>query len=1140
MMKPVLDFDARLSAVLTEDHVFVWASAGTGKTHTLTLRAMALLLRFGGGELFHGDRDVRLAAARRSARSLVMTTFTRKAAAEMSTRLFRYLERVGRAADLEELEAGSDKLFASVVASLLADVPGEDYQKLRSAAAALNEVASQFQIQTLHSFAVSLLSRHPVEAGLPSNCRFADEDGDDLSDFTERLVQRWWHVQASESSEIQSDMESVADRIPFKTIHEWLAVLVDHPWISEELPEASMPEDDVAAAAHHALLVLSSALSRTRGSRLLRLGSELTAILGAGQGVDWPALGAFLSRHEDALFTGRGVTLSHAVEGMPPEVREWLDDFPRLYDVVLNAALASDALVEPWSAWRRIVRRFVVWARDAGARELGIIEFDDIIRRACELLTSSEEVRDYEHSRLKALLVDEFQDTDPAQLNLLRLLLNPVEGASHEVLGYFVGDPKQSIYRFRGADIESVAAFRSEYAASIARRRPVRDFHLQTSFRSVRPILDFANRFFSSVLPLVKDTARLLPNREELAEPPRWIVLSPVTPVAVREGRQQAAAAVVAVIREYLEGRVEGEVRSFRDVLLLTRTNAELDQLLPVLHEAGIPVIATGAKTFYRNHEVLDFLNLLIALHHPADSLATAAVLRSPLILLSDPEIDRLLTESGTAPVIHGTDALPTWLGGYARSRLGSLRELASTRARKYLPDWISEVLEFVPGFAYQDPSDLEGRAQARIEKLARTFCEDSLRGEISPLVWLIRQRDRASRAERHDADLGEDVALADETVDAVRAMTVHKAKGLEGEFVILLDWSSLLARCEEAGSTKESIFDLNAGANQRIRGFALEWGPFQIRNRQYLEALQLDREQSTAEALRLAYVAATRARSRLTLLEVRGPKYKPIQSVEDFREAGFDPPCLRTEVWDSIPGLPALARPSRRVVDREAYRSIWDRRFQEHSEVRRLQHPSDEEGGGEDSTRADRLHPAALAARETARDTGILVHRYLEHWISLSRLEDNVLNAIAQQAGIVSDDAIRRSGQILRSFFDGLTLDSSGRPMAQRIREARILARELPVFLAMEETPWHGILDLVIEENGIVTGIDFKTGSPGKQPNAAYETQLKVYLEALRRIQPDRECRYELWWLGNGTAEDPPSEVKVTSLRGTQTRLPF
>lgn len=201
--EPLTDLDVRREAIFSTNHAFVWASAGTGKTHTLTLRALHLLLNLGCPELYESKgRSKRQGGARRVIRSLVLTTFTRKAAAEMHERLYVYLDTVAQATNLESLKlsplARKDPIFVEIVQTVLARIPVDGFHRLQAGAQALAECASELQISTIHSLAASILKRHPLEAGIHSGIRFAKEDEEDVSTLKEQLLERWWQHKAFE------------------------------------------------------------------------------------------------------------------------------------------------------------------------------------------------------------------------------------------------------------------------------------------------------------------------------------------------------------------------------------------------------------------------------------------------------------------------------------------------------------------------------------------------------------------------------------------------------------------------------------------------------------------------------------------------------------------------------------------------------------------------------------------------------------------------------------------------------------------------------------------------------------------------------------------------------------------------------
>jgi ATP-dependent helicase/nuclease subunit A len=1104
----LIDRDDRRAAVLTQDHAFVWASAGTGKTHTLTLRALYLLLRAATG-LRTADRTQRRRAAREALLSIVLTTFTRKAAAEMRTRLYGYLDAVVGSSDLESLRrselARRDPLFVELVEEALRAWPaGSSFEDLRSAAEVLAERAAELQVSTIHSLAVGILRRNSLEAGLPAECRFAREDEDDPSDFEERLLERWWRTEAAEDKTIGALLDEVLRVVPLSDLWTWSRAILSHSWIADRL-EALDPGLEARESAREALEDLAGILGELNGSKLRETGRRLAGALGRD---DWVEIASLLEEHRAYLFLKPGVGLKEALNRHVDSRRTLLADPGSLYATTVGRALGSTPLRGAWSAWCALARLQSRWYRDAGIRELGMVTFDEMIRRTALLLESVPSVRRTERSRLRAVLVDEFQDTDPWQLRLLGSLLGRFDESDHEVLGFFVGDLKQSIYRFRGADVASIREFHRNYSSLVGTGRPARDFRLQTSFRTREPISRFINYFFEGPLPLAEKREWLhVPSTAAADGPlPRWIQLREgPEPMRAARARETAARAVGRLVRD---ASARGIRRS--DILVLTRDNRDLDVLLSTLQGEGVPVIASGARTFYRHPEVLDTLNLLVCLHNPLDHLAVAAVLRSPLVGATDRQLECVLSDPGAEAVLFGDRPLPTDLPELPLRRIKTLRELAAARRTEGLSDWLARVERFVPRSAYLDPGDPEGRSVVRIRKVIRNFGEECRLAVTPPLVWLLRQRARSARVDRWDASLGEDVALADETVDAVRAMTVHKAKGLESEVVIVYDWNDILREAPAFGpGTAESVLAPIGDDGSEIREFSLRWGPVTVRTSGFEKACLVERIQTLEEGRRLAYVAATRAKREIVFLL---PEIKPwpgIERVEAFQR-GTSADLVEWAVWRDLPETlvgTAIPDPG---FDRTAGRLIWERREEAFRESSRLlNHPT---GEGEDSGAQDDLPLLRSPGVERALAVGRLAHTYLERWIHLPRFHRELLDSLATEG--VNEALLGAVESVLRAFFEGRCRDESGSPYRDRLLGARILARELPVFLQHEGKSWHGVMDLVLREaGGRVVGVDYKTGRRLDPLPESLRLQQAVYSEAVGRMGgPD--AIFEFWWL--------------------------
>ncbi|MCC7518084.1 MAG: UvrD-helicase domain-containing protein [Verrucomicrobiae bacterium] len=1115
---------------MADGHAFVWASAGTGKTHTLTLRALHLLLqapfdpRAAGaaeaGLYADGLRASRLEAARAVIRRFVLTTFTRKAAAEMQGRLHRYLESLGAATSRAALAAETegwnnkhgDSQFLEVVDAALGR--GADFAALTRGAAALAERAAELQVVTLHSYAAAILRRHPISAGLPPNVEFAEEDDGLLPDPKERLVNLWLERVLADPRLLEW-FEKLLPAVPLDEQRAWFTTLLDDPWIAETLDFPAPPKKDLDA-----LLAFFRDLTGALGSAPERysaihaarqdLSARCEAAAAGTKGAWWELLRS-LERHGKTWF-GKTQAVQKARDAHDPQGR-WLGEENGAKSLLVRQILAMDRAKE-WTLWRGFCAAFCDWAKDAVLRELNLVTFNEMVRRAAELLQKDAAARRAERRRLWALLVDEFQDTDPLQLDILQSLLTPEEGETHQVLGFFVGDRKQSIYRFRRADLPAIEAFVRGYATRIGvSPSDVAKVTLRASFRTRPSVLEFVNHFFERCVPLPNyPDERLVAVRDEPGPKVEWRVFAP--PEKMNAGARRAAAAneVARIIADHA-GAPEGRSERLREVLVLVPTHQEINALLPVLEKAGIPAISVGTKTFFARHEVLDALNLLLALHAPLDGVAVAGVLRSPLVGLSDPEIHRLLKQLVPEKIFHGVEPLTDALDAGAVARIEAARTLARERLRLPLGEWLTRVRGFIPEGVYA-AGDGEGRAMARVERVLEIFRRTAQSDVLPPLVWLTEQRARANRAEVWNADLGEDVGANDERAPAVRVMTIHKAKGLEGEFVIVLGWSKALEKCRPKRKAPPALC-MTGGDGNPLRGFSLNWGGLKVVSPGYAAAQAEDSRAQAKEGRRLLYVAATRAKDRMILVSEEAPDFRKGVLSETACDgdlaAALDGHAIPGD-FDGGDGARLCGEKTPAVRDPEAWAKFWKARLAEAQDpprplVRRptrAEHPEEEESfDAEDVVMRKREE-----FREAARLAGVFVHAYLERHL-LDEAYDPAKLAKVVEAQRSEGEVARgreKAARILGKFY--------GSSNHGRVRAARTLGQEVPIYLQAEGEAWNGVVDLVFEEKGRIVGVDFKTMPKPAELRDEYAAQERLYTQALRALAGGREVAFEFWWL--------------------------
>ncbi|UCF35812.1 MAG: UvrD-helicase domain-containing protein [Acidobacteriota bacterium] len=1135
--KQVIDAEAREQAVLTDQHAFVWASAGTGKTHTLTLRALYLLFKFGAPGLFSPDRFRRLQGARSAIQSIVLTTFTRKAAAEMRTRLFQYMDLVTASSSLDLLEeqkaVKKDPLFRLVIERVLNEMAGGGFDRLQQAAQALGERASELQVSTIHSYAASILKRHPVEAGIPPDTRFADEDSDDVSGVPELLVERWWETQAQADPAIAKALSRVLEVATVGEINHWLVQIYYRPWIPEHAAGLSSIDEVALKRALLASRRLSevSPLRPKLGKRMRQVVDAFPLLLDAAEHRgEWLELLKFLQDEKGYLFLDqRDNKFVDQIELLDPRYLEVFEQYLPTYSTFLCAALKFQ-LKEVWSEWTGVLQSFGNWTWGAALRELGLLTFDDVIRIAGEMLKRDEAVRQSEFRQIKALLVDEFQDTDRNQLELLAQVLRRPDQSTHEPLGFFVGDVKQSIYRFRGADVPAVKHFADNYENCVNCTLEKKEFRLVTSFRSARPVVSFVNQFFSEPLHLAAPEEQLVSFRGEGGEIAKWVVVEDTgeRKMLADEARTALAEAAVDIIRESIQEEGDREPQ-YSKVLILTRTNGELNALLPVLTRAGIPVISGGAKSFLKNQEVLDTVNLLICLHNPLDTVALAAVLRSPVIGLDDDRINQLLSQRKAEKLLAEQDPFPSFISGEIADRLEQLRRLAVERRSSDFSAWIRRVEAMIPKASYVSESDPAGYAAARVTTVMQDFRDECIRGRIPPLVWLLRRREAAATADRWDEDLGEDVSITDETINAVRVMTVHKAKGLEASLVIAYGWGGIFQGTDRNSRSREEVVQFRSG-NREVRGLALNWGGLRITSPEFSAALKADQDEFKRESERLAYVAATRAEDRLFLLQRESDLLKH-EEIAAFLSAADDSgrvSNVEISKWVSPePPEEDVAGPGRSVPE-AGYWEHWQQKYRDldQESVRLLASPSQVDRS--ESPFIDLPEYGQGAADSGGLEVGMLVHQYLEEYLLSSESVPEGLRTIAslQLDTPPSQKVTERAKEILEAFFNGISGDPEKPPYLEMLRQGPVLGREVPIYLTLNGECWHGIIDLVLEYSGTIYAVDYKTGRPHEILPASYARQREIYTAALKQLYPERSVAFMFWWLES--RPDPPSQSSL------------
>ena len=852
---------------------FVEAGAGTGKTTTLVGRIENLIAR-----------------GRVTIDRLAAITFTEAAASELRDRV------------REALERGSEKRKDP-----------EEQARCRQAAGEIDLAA----ISTIHAFAGGLLRAFPLEAGLPPSLRTLDAIEQGMR-FEERF--RDWFRRAA----LQAPAADVLRRAFILGLtEEHLYTLAQQLEGQYDLLETTVaweapsiePALPVAHRAAAELISLVDLLDYAKDGETDPLVKTIRAVQPrarrlAATTTEHGALTALVALGRVKLVGNQTRWLKgpDGVNGCKA-IKDALTSLNGTVAALLNGARAA-TFVEVLGLLRDVVLRGV-----AERKRDGVATFQDLLVWARDLLRDDEAVRRRAQDRYRRLFVDEFQDTDPLQAEIAFYLAAdpsvPIPADWRDITLedgrlFIVGDPKQSIYRFRRADI-------AIYDALLRRLDHCRE-HLVQNFRSVRPVIDWVNLHFvgdmreeASVQPQYVELAA---SRESLAPdrlPGVYRFGGPrdgsAADVALAEASELAALAS-SMVREGwpVQDRGPGGERitrpaRYRDVCILIRARRRLRWIEPALNRADVPYRLESGELILSSQEVRDLLNGLRALDDPSDEVALVATLRSPAFGCSDPDIVRWVEEGGElsheapggGPDGPVKDAL-TWLARFAERR-HTLSPPALIEA--YIQERQLELI------ALDDRRPRESWRRLRyVVDSARTFTGTGRHTLRAFLDWI------AGLASAEVRDVESEDAEQDE--DAVRIMTVHQAKGLEFPIVILPGLGSPVGG---GGRGVQVIADRERGSLECRVNDAWQTAGF--------DAVKArERAMEEAEAVRLLYVAGTRARDHLALSLFRGAE--AVMSAAgriERRLGGADELCLPLTP-DEVPATDKGGAPADEAAD--------------------------------------------------------------------------------------------------------------------------------------------------------------------------------------------------------------------------------
>ncbi len=1050
-----------------ERDVLLTAGAGSGKTRTLVARYLWLM--------GHGFGP----------RQIVAITFTEKAAREMRNRVRAAVRDQARIAQgevqvrWEELEARMDSA----------------------------------RIGTIHSLCAEILRAHPAQSGLDPTFEVLEEGAQRAlkAEVVEEAL-----AQAADDPELVDLFSLLTTRALRRTLERLLDRRLE---LREFLDDRGLRPLDRSSALEAALesflddpavtgAVVEMRALLSRGELLVDAGETLAPQI-EGLLAAWDRLEELRQRGEwqrlaGELFDARRELMGLHAGKHDSRAKEALSELRQTYkkrvDPWLGGGTSRDEPPDPDLEARlpelsdrlaQLAKR-LVQAYERRLERRKAVDFDDLEAGAIRLLEDSE-VRARWREEVARVLVDEFQDTNARQRQIVEGLAPLGEGRL-----FVVGDARQSIYRFRGADVTVFRALAGEVEAEGGLV-----INLDETFRAHPELLRGLDALIGPVMgesdggPEYRVPYHTL---QSAREGPRSGAQAPFVEMVLGGGDNAAEArqrAATALAQRMLELKRQGDLTDWGRAALLFRASTAFSDYENALESSGIPYVTVAGRGFYERPEIRDVLNCMRALADPADDLALAGFLRSPPIGLSDAAVTMLR---------RGPQGLRP-LGRALRENLASIPEHERPRAEKAraildelrpkvdrLPvaDLLKELLDRLDYRAVL--ASAESRLWRNVDKLLQDALTSDLVRVHAFLEYVRTLRDVGARE-------GEAPAEAE---GAVQLMTIHKAKGLEFDLVALADAS------RRAPGWKEPVY-LRGDSGLAVRPDRVDADPLL-----YRLAMTRDAQESGAEEDRLLYVAATRARERLLInghlthrskgwkadgvlkeiLEQSGveedglapgadPAFRTISAGGSLRvwfaalDLEVEPEPAAKEEWPIGTGRPLVgdvARPPAEEADRE-----WD----------------------EEPERSWRA--TAVRAYAPAAAVGRMVHAAAARRLPAGTDEvRQVLEAAALREGLV--DPKQRNKGIEEA--DRLLARLQEHRIWRELESARVAHREVPYTWRPPggPPPDSGIIDVLYLVDEDWRLVDFKTDeirSPDDRQEAVrrYTPQIQRYRSAARSL---------------------------------------
>lgn len=1031
---------------------FVEAGAGSGKTHSLVDR-MSGLIRYGHAQI----------------ENIVAVTFTRKAAANLRERFQIELE---------------DALNNPAV-------PSHEKDKIHEA---LNNLEKTF-IGTIHSFCAKLLRERPVEAGVDPGFEEIEEDENGV--YAERVWSEYIERQGFENNKVigwmrdngisPDDLKSMyMTRINYTDVEPVISD-VPRPDFSEEKENVreflesirrEMPDAEPDKGWDGLQLVVVKGL-RLAGFGYLREDRKFVILL-------------------NLLNKEPRIVKSRWPKGNAEDCQSRFSEFRET--VVLPALKRwGEYLHKPLMGFIEDgVRYYEKWRK-----ERSLLNFQDLLTMTAALLRKSTETRKYFKSHTTHLMVDEFQDTDPIQAEIIMLLTGEDDSVSdwrkaRPKLGslFVVGDPKQSIYRFRRADINIYNEVKQ-----IFKTNKDEVLELTSNFRSLPPIRGLTDSVFKSIFPQesTKYQAKFAPLVTVSDEEEGFssgVIKNEIG--KVWRNRPEGIAKIDAErIARWIQNAIAGGVRLQRtqeekeagltetprpgDFMIITKVKLRLPIYAHALESLRIPYEMSGGESFGESEELSEICKVLKAAADPRDPISLVAALRGQYFGISDDMLYRFKKGGGRFSYYSnppkGFDLMTKSFERLKKYRDIVMKNSAATAAEK-----IIENLGAVPlAVSLEMGSTRAGNILKAMELLQEPQADQT--GSFSELVENLNTF--------LTSKVTEEMSLFPGAVRAVRIMNLHKAKGLEAPVVFLAD---------PKGEPKEyePVIHVNRTEKGSKGYFVMERKKAMYHSEQFAfpvgwnEQKEEEKHYEEAEDKRLEYVAVTRAKNILV-----------VSTYHETTKA-----TTWQSLYDYLEGVPPLETKGVTASEMKDVFNInkaeWDtEREKIENNIRKMRKESYYLATVTKEAKEDTVFRAGMAG---GRSWGSIVHKALE---ACGRGKRGNLRVLAKN-WLIEEERPETDIEKLLGLIDGVMKSD----MWRRITASKEKYFEMPFALKEEGTVLTGAIDLIFKEDNKWVIVDYKTDDFEKdiERKKSYEKQLTLYAKYWERLTGEKVKETKLY----------------------------